>query len=151
MPVFLGKETKMVRGMHKSRTLRRVHVKTPGGNNKTHYKKGKPGKAHCSSCGALLKGVPRERPYKMQGMAKTEKRPQRPFGGVLCTKCMRELMKKRLPWRAIEPARWTCGPCWGSVSHPMKQTPEPTEPDARAAGATASAAAPARKCRLVAE
>ena len=46
-------------------------------------------------CKAILKGVPRERPYKMRTMAKTKKRPERPYGGVLCSKCMREIFKEK--------------------------------------------------------
>jgi len=79
----------------RSRSLRRIKVVTPGGENKVHYKKRKPSKAVCGKCGAVLKGVPRERPYKMQNMPKTSKRPERPFGGVLCTKCMRIKMAKK--------------------------------------------------------
>jgi len=74
---------------HRNKTFRKVHVKTPGGKTVIQYKKKKPSKAICASCGDKLKGVPRERPYKMQRMAKTIKRPERPFGGVLCSKCSR--------------------------------------------------------------
>jgi large subunit ribosomal protein L34e len=84
----------MPEGRFKSRTFRRVYVKTPGGRVVVHYRKRKPGKAKCGSCRALLKGVPRERPYKMRSMAKTKKRPERPYGGVLCSKCMREIVIK---------------------------------------------------------
>ncbi|MBU2638142.1 MAG: 50S ribosomal protein L34e [Nanoarchaeota archaeon] len=78
----------------RSRTFRRVFVKTPGGVTKLQYRKRKPSKAKCASCGALLAGVPRERPYKMQRMAKTKKRPERKFGGTLCTKCSRVKLKE---------------------------------------------------------
>ncbi len=74
----------------KSRTFRRVKVKTPGGRTVTHYRKRKPAKAKCASCKAPLKGVPRERPYKIKRLAKTKKRPERPFGGVLCSRCARK-------------------------------------------------------------
>jgi large subunit ribosomal protein L34e len=80
----------MVAGRHKSRSLRRVAKRTPGGRNVTHYEKRKPSAAHCSECGAKLHGVPRERPYRMQNMPKTAKRPERPYGGVLCSKCARQ-------------------------------------------------------------
>jgi len=79
----------MVEGKKRSRTFRRVFKKTPGGNTRKYYLKRKPGKAHCAGCGDVLKGVPRERPYKMQHIPKTKKRPERPYGGVLCSKCMR--------------------------------------------------------------
>ena len=86
----------MPAGKHKSRSMRRVYTKLPGSKVVIHYKKRKPSKAKCSECGAALSGVPRERPYKMQTMAKTKKRPSRPYGGVLCSKCMREKVKKCL-------------------------------------------------------
>lgn len=79
----------MVEGKRKSRTYRRVFVKTPGGRTTILFKTRKPSKAKCGTCGAVLSGVPRERPYKMQNMSKTQKRPQRPFGGCLCSRCMR--------------------------------------------------------------
>ncbi len=79
----------MPAGRYKSRTFRRVYTKTPGGRTVLHYSKRKPGKAKCASCGIQLAGVPRERPYKMQNMPKTKKRPERPYGGYLCSKCMR--------------------------------------------------------------
>ena len=78
----------------RSRTFRRVFVKTPGGITKLHYRKRKPAKAHCAGCGIELPGVPRERPYKMQNMCKTKKRPERKFGGVLCTRCSRAKIKE---------------------------------------------------------
>ena len=76
----------------RSKSLRRVKVKVPGGTTKLVYKKRKPKKAKCSSCGAVLKGVPRESATKMKNLAKTRKRPQRPYGGVLCSKCTRKLI-----------------------------------------------------------
>lgn len=80
---------------NRSRTLRKVYVKTPGGKTVVHHRKRKPAKAKCSRCGAVLKGVPRERPYKMMTMAKTMKRPERPYGGVLCSRCMRAAIKQK--------------------------------------------------------
>lgn len=84
----------MVRPMHRSRTFRRIKVKTPGGETKVHFRRRKPAKAVCGACGINLQGVPREIPSKMANMPKTHKRPERPFGGVLCGKCMKQLMKE---------------------------------------------------------
>ncbi|MBN2567126.1 50S ribosomal protein L34e [Candidatus Woesearchaeota archaeon] len=80
----------MVSGRHKSRTLRRVAKKTPGGRNVTHYEERKPAAARCAGCGTTLKGVPRERPFRMQTMPKSRKRPERPYGGVLCHACLKK-------------------------------------------------------------
>ena len=80
----------MVEGKKKSRTFRRVKVKTPGGKTVTHYKRRQPSKAKCAGCGAVLAGVARALPRKIQNMPKTKKRPTRAYGGVLCTKCTRK-------------------------------------------------------------
>lgn len=80
----------MTEGRIKSRSMRRVAVKLPGNRVRVHYRKRKPDRAICAECGAKLNGVPRERPYKMSNMPKTKKRPERPFGGYLCTRCMRK-------------------------------------------------------------
>tara|TARA_Y100000034_G_C6831793_1_gene375502 strand:- start:306 stop:569 length:264 start_codon:yes stop_codon:yes gene_type:complete len=84
----------MPRPSRRSRTLRRVFRKVTKGV-KLVYKKRKPKKTHCGNCGAVLKGVPRERPYKMRTMPKSQKRPERMFGGNLCSKCSRKEIIKR--------------------------------------------------------
>ena len=83
----------MVSGKYKSRTFRRVFTKIA---TKTviHYKRRRPSKAICSACGTVLKGVPNVLPYKMKKMNKTERRPSRAYGGVLCSKCTREKIKQ---------------------------------------------------------
>ena len=85
----------MVRGMFKSRNLRRVPITTPGNKHVTHYEQRKPKAATCSRCGAKLKGVPRLRKNQIKKLGKTEKRPSRAYGGVLCSKCSRELIKQK--------------------------------------------------------
>ncbi|MBN1544263.1 50S ribosomal protein L34e [Candidatus Woesearchaeota archaeon] len=89
----------MVKPNRRSRTLRRVYRRTPGSRTVLQFKKRKPSKAECSQCGRVLAGVPRERPYKMQRMPKTKKRPERPYGGNLCSSCMRKaiIAKARKP------------------------------------------------------
>ena len=85
----------MVSGRFKSRTFRRVFKKTPSGKNKIDYKLRKPKKAKCGKCGALLKGIARERPTKMKNLPKTKKTVSRPYGGNLCSKCMRLIIKQK--------------------------------------------------------
>ena len=79
---------------HRSRSSRRVKTKLPGGEVVTHYKKRTPGISKCSKCGENLKGIPRVRPYKMTKLNISKKRVERPFGGNLCTKCARSLIKE---------------------------------------------------------
>ncbi len=77
----------------RSRKQRRVKIKTPGGLVKIAYRKRKPKKAHCALCNAILSSVPAERPYRIRALAKTKRRPERPYGGMLCHMCMREKIK----------------------------------------------------------
>ncbi|MBS3142102.1 50S ribosomal protein L34e [Candidatus Woesearchaeota archaeon] len=84
----------MPAGKHKSRTFRRIMRRVIGGT-KLHYVKRKPQAAHCASCGRVLAGVPRGRDVMIRKLAKTERRPERPYGGVLCSACMRTLLKAR--------------------------------------------------------
>lgn len=79
----------------RSRTKRRVMVTTPGGETKRTYRNRKPSKAVCGSCGAVLAGVPREGPAKMRNMPKSAKRPERPYGGVLCARCSKKIMVEK--------------------------------------------------------
>lgn len=84
----------MVGGRLKSRkSLRRVFVRTPSGENKIHYRKRKPSRPICAECGAYLHGIPHLIKSKFKNIAKTKKRPQRPYGGVLCSRCMREKIR----------------------------------------------------------
>ncbi|HYD02707.1 MAG TPA: 50S ribosomal protein L34e [Alphaproteobacteria bacterium] len=85
----------MPRPSRRSRTLRRVFVKTSKGSKLT-YKKRKPSKAHCAVCNQVLHGVASERPYKMGKLSKTQKRPDRPYAGNLCSKCMRAKIKSEI-------------------------------------------------------
>lgn len=76
---------------HRNRSFRKVLVKL-GKRVTTHYKKRLPAKAQCGGCGKELQGVPRVRAVTMRGLPKSQKRPERPYGGVLCSTCMRETM-----------------------------------------------------------
>ena len=78
----------------RSRTYRRLKTRLPGGDTVTHYEKRKPQVQKCSNCKKELVGIPREMPYKVKSLGITKKRPTRPFGGNLCSVCLRALVKK---------------------------------------------------------
>jgi len=82
----------MVRPMYRTRSWRRVMRRTPGGRLEVHFEKRKPGPARCARCGRPLAGVPRERPSRLRKLSKTAKRPERPYGGVLCSTCLAEML-----------------------------------------------------------
>ncbi len=73
---------------HRSRSLRRVFVRTASKVN-LHYRKRKPEKAKCPECGTVLKGVARVRATKLKTLPKTEKRSSRKFAN-LCSSCSRK-------------------------------------------------------------
>ena len=85
----------MPRGMFKSGRLRKIFVKTPGGKVNVQYKQRKPSKAICGNCKTELAGEPRELPSKMANLPKTAKRPERPYGGVLCSPCTRKILQQK--------------------------------------------------------
>lgn len=85
----------MPRPNKRSRTFRRVYVRTPSGRNVIHYKRRKPKLAHCADCSGILHGTKRELPYQMRNLPKSQKRPERIFGGTLCLACVkRELIRR---------------------------------------------------------
>ena len=84
----------MPRPKFRSRSLRRIQKKMPGGKTKQIYVKKKPKIHKCAECGAELKGIPRLNPTKAKNIPKTKKRPERPYGSFLCNKCAKEKFKK---------------------------------------------------------
>ena len=82
----------MVAPRFRSRRLIRKNIRIPGGSVVLRYKRRKPGKPQCSMCGEYLKGVGRGIISKIGKLSKTERRPERPYGGVFCSKCMRKVM-----------------------------------------------------------
>ena len=80
----------------RSRSIRKTKRKVPGGRTVIHYSRKKPKLPRCGNCKATLKGIPREMPFKMHTLPKTKKRPERPYGGNLCSKCMRNLIIEKV-------------------------------------------------------
>ncbi len=80
----------------RTRSKRKVFVRTPGGRVVVHYRPKKTGPARCAICGKPLNGVPRLRPYQLRKLAKTEKRPERPYGGYICPSCLARLYREAI-------------------------------------------------------
>ncbi|HJX05437.1 MAG TPA: 50S ribosomal protein L34e [Candidatus Nanoarchaeia archaeon] len=78
----------------RSRSLRRVQRRMPGGKVKRVYLARKPGVVRCAVCGAELQGIPRLSLVKAKNISKSKKRPERPYGGFLCNNCVREKLKQ---------------------------------------------------------
>ena len=95
----------MPRGMYKSGRLRKIAVSTVSkkGSENIHYRRRKPSRAKCAHCQKQLAGVPRELPAKMANLPKTVKRPERPYGGKLCSSCTRKLLRQQ-----VGDEQWVC-------------------------------------------
>lgn len=85
----------MPRPAQRSRSFIKKHVHTPGGKARTHYVKKKPRPAVCALCRKALHGVPRGLPGRIAKLPKTKLRPERPYGGNLCSACTRSMVKSK--------------------------------------------------------
>ncbi|MCI4435475.1 MAG: 50S ribosomal protein L34e [Ignisphaera sp.] len=83
----------MVRPMQRSRSLKKVYRRTPGGKTVVHYERRKRTPMRCARCGAILFGVPTTDELR-RSLPKSSKRPERMFGGFLCARCLREVLKQ---------------------------------------------------------
>ncbi len=76
----------------RSRSLRKVFKKLPGGRLGVRYERKRPRRAKCASCGKVLHGVPNVLPYELGKMSKTMRRPERIYGGTICGSCTRGIL-----------------------------------------------------------
>lgn len=83
------------RPRHRSRSLKRIQRRTPGGRTVTKYKKRTPAKHKCAVCRAVLHGKPRGVSSKIKNLPGSKRKVNRPFGGMLCTKCSRNVLSLR--------------------------------------------------------
>ncbi|MEM4337139.1 MAG: 50S ribosomal protein L34e [Candidatus Woesearchaeota archaeon] len=77
----------------KSRTFRKIKKRAIS-RTTIKYKKKNPHKARCGGCGNVLSGMALRK--KIKKSPKTKKRPERTFGGVLCPRCLKEELKKKV-------------------------------------------------------
>lgn len=79
----------------RSRSIRRVKKTTPAGRRVLHYSRRRSGSAKCAVCKKTLQGVPKGTVSQIRKLPKTEKRPERPYGGYLCSNCMKKTIKEK--------------------------------------------------------
>ena len=80
----------MPRPSYRSRTKKRIYVRTPGGRVVIHYEKGKINPPRCAICGRILNGFPR---MTRRESRKGHRPPGRPYAGCICHKCLTEALK----------------------------------------------------------
>jgi large subunit ribosomal protein L34e len=83
----------MPRPALRSRSLAKVYKRTPSGKVVIRYRRRKNNSAKCAICKRELNGV---KTNNLNKLSKSEKRPERPFGGFLCHKCLESLIKSAI-------------------------------------------------------
>ena len=73
----------MVSGRLKSRSLRRVKVRTPSGNTVTHHRQRNRSANKCAVTKKPLQGIPRLTSRKFKNLNKSQKTVSRPYGGYM--------------------------------------------------------------------
>lgn len=71
------------------RSGKRKLVKTPGGRYFFKRIADKPNYHHCATCNRKLPGMPRGTQVEIRRLKKSQRSPNRPFGGQLCSPCLR--------------------------------------------------------------
>ena len=79
-------------GKQKSNTFRPMKKRTPGGKLVIHYVKRKHKPVRCAVTKQILPGVARGD----QKVAKSQRRPERPFGGILSSKALRRRIIRKV-------------------------------------------------------
>ncbi len=67
-------------------------MRTPGAETKLHYRRRKNAVPQCADCGATLPGVARGTKTQVKAIPRSQRRPERPYGGKLCSKCTRRTL-----------------------------------------------------------
>ena len=75
---------------------KRLTKRLPGGRTVLRIKARKPSKPKCGKCGTFLHGVARGTNMQRKNMSKSAKRPERAYGGVLCSKCSRLTIRRQV-------------------------------------------------------
>jgi len=78
-----------------SSTFRKIQRRTPGGRTVTYYDYKLHSRHVCAICHEFLHGKPRVRSAGMKKLGKSERKPERPFGGMLCPRCSRRVISLR--------------------------------------------------------
>jgi large subunit ribosomal protein L34e len=82
----------MTRKSANTRSRKNVIKRLPGGKSKIFITKKTPKRARCELTGEILHSTPRSKGSKDRTIPKSLRRPQRPYGGNLSSKALRNLL-----------------------------------------------------------
>ncbi|RLF24266.1 MAG: 50S ribosomal protein L34e [Thermoprotei archaeon] len=80
----------MPRPTHRSRSWRRIYLRTPGGRTTVHYERRKVNPPRCAICKQPLNMPRMDRKAAREGF----RTPGRPYAGCVCPKCLRDAIKR---------------------------------------------------------
>ncbi len=72
----------------------RVKRRTPSGKNILRQRRERTGLAECANCKSPLHGIPRRITSEFKKLSSSERKPERPYGGNLCSDCTREIFRE---------------------------------------------------------
>ncbi|MEM5790963.1 MAG: 50S ribosomal protein L34e [Candidatus Aenigmatarchaeota archaeon] len=75
--------------------MKKVKIKLPTKRIVIRKRKKKAGIPKCAICKKPLHGIPKLRSRELKKLSKSERKVERAYGGYLCSKCTREVMKER--------------------------------------------------------
>lgn len=81
----------MTRKSLRTRTRKRHSKRLPGGASRVFATRKKPNKAKCALTSEILHSTPRTKGIKDKTIPKSQKRPERPYGGILGSRSMRNI------------------------------------------------------------
>jgi large subunit ribosomal protein L34e len=83
----------MVKRSQRTRSTKKVKVRTPGARVTTHFRGERASKAQCGRCGQNLSGVATGRSTYVGSLPAGSRVPARPYAGILCPNCLDELVR----------------------------------------------------------
>lgn len=86
----------MPRRALRTRSKAIISIKTPGGKVKIHYRKRKSKSKICPICKKEIHGIPRMNSSNASKFPKSSKKISRIYGGILCGRCLKLLLKKEI-------------------------------------------------------
>ncbi|MBI2542618.1 MAG: 50S ribosomal protein L34e [Candidatus Aenigmarchaeota archaeon] len=75
--------------------MKKVKRRVTSGKVRIHVKREKTALHRCANCKGILHGMKRLMQSRVRKLAKSDRRPDRPYGGYLCSNCTRELFRER--------------------------------------------------------
>jgi len=85
-----------MRRAQRSRSFRKIRQNTPGGKKKVKLVKKRASRPVCGACKRPLAGTAGGRKNAAKKVSGSRKTPNRMYGGNLCHRCTREMIKERV-------------------------------------------------------